>query len=845
MLLSINPEHVEKILTGQKQFEFRKVRCRSDVSKIVIYATSPVMKIVGEADGMRDINVRLTNDSDIPLKGNDKTVEVQYFLDSSYEKSLMDADGNAVKTVIRPEDADAMELVDNGAYVTQLNVDAAAALDALYGNDQTEIPESGVTVYAKAALYDDYETDDQAAVEEERKANNEKNVTFRSLTSQTGGEELTFENITVTEDEENGKLTVGMSVSNNTMDAKKVGNVMVELLDADGNVVAAKQTFDSEKSMDENAIDLAKEGVADRTVEFDLAEIGGAGLVASVNCYVCSTEAEVTFDLDGKSATVVEPQAITLGEKATAPAETPTSGDYRFEGWFADATYLEPFDFENAVITMDTTIYAKWKSYAPEIKEHPASMNAVYDGKDKTLSVVAECVTGEMTYQWFKDGTAIEGATENTFAVREADEDGTYYCEVTTVWEEKPFTVRSDAAKVGITQRSLTVTADSESKRYDGTELTKPTYKITEGTLAYGDNLEVEIAAAVTDKGEVPNAIESAVVKRGETDVTDNYELTTVDGTLRVTETEQEEFAPLIVAQPGSLETTYDGKDRVLVVSALCDYAMEYQWYKNGAAIQGATDRTHAVRDVADSGSYSCEITTEIGGETVVVKSSAGVVGIKKAPLTITAHSRTKVHDGKELRDGGYEYAGTLADGQKLYVQVSGRITKPGKAKNVVTTTLVRTGNEDKTANYDIKKVGGVLKVTKGKNYAVKYRKNVKGKVSGNPVDVKRYKYNKKAKVMGAPSSKKGFFAGWNTMADGSGKTYKANKKITVKTNVDLYAQWEKTYTDKNGLTYKKNSNKKTVTVTKSSKKNPKIPARIKYKGVTYKVTEVANGVTQ
>ena len=50
MLLSINPQHVENILNGNKIFEFRKVRCRADVEKIVIYATSPVMKIVGEAD---------------------------------------------------------------------------------------------------------------------------------------------------------------------------------------------------------------------------------------------------------------------------------------------------------------------------------------------------------------------------------------------------------------------------------------------------------------------------------------------------------------------------------------------------------------------------------------------------------------------------------------------------------------------------------------------------------------------------------------------------------------------------------------------------------------------------
>ena len=50
MLLSINPEHVENILSGNKQFEFRKIKCKSDVDKIVIYSTSPVMRVVGEVE---------------------------------------------------------------------------------------------------------------------------------------------------------------------------------------------------------------------------------------------------------------------------------------------------------------------------------------------------------------------------------------------------------------------------------------------------------------------------------------------------------------------------------------------------------------------------------------------------------------------------------------------------------------------------------------------------------------------------------------------------------------------------------------------------------------------------
>ena len=48
MLLSINPEHVENILSGKKQFEFRKARCRETVDSIIIYSTAPQMRIVAE-----------------------------------------------------------------------------------------------------------------------------------------------------------------------------------------------------------------------------------------------------------------------------------------------------------------------------------------------------------------------------------------------------------------------------------------------------------------------------------------------------------------------------------------------------------------------------------------------------------------------------------------------------------------------------------------------------------------------------------------------------------------------------------------------------------------------------
>ena len=46
LLLSIKPEYVEKILPGEKKFEYRKRLAKEDVSYIYVYSTAPSMKVV-------------------------------------------------------------------------------------------------------------------------------------------------------------------------------------------------------------------------------------------------------------------------------------------------------------------------------------------------------------------------------------------------------------------------------------------------------------------------------------------------------------------------------------------------------------------------------------------------------------------------------------------------------------------------------------------------------------------------------------------------------------------------------------------------------------------------------
>ena len=62
ILMPINPIHVEKILSGVKKYEYRKIiPKRLDINKMYIYSTSPVKKVVAEVEVL-DI---LINDKDI------------------------------------------------------------------------------------------------------------------------------------------------------------------------------------------------------------------------------------------------------------------------------------------------------------------------------------------------------------------------------------------------------------------------------------------------------------------------------------------------------------------------------------------------------------------------------------------------------------------------------------------------------------------------------------------------------------------------------------------------------------------------------------------------------------
>jgi len=91
----------------------------------------------------------------------------------------------------------------------------------------------------------------------------------------------------------------------------------------------------------------------------------------------------------------------------------------------------------------------------------------------------------------------------------------------------------------------IVVTAGSETKVYDGTELTKNTCTYTDGVLLSGDMLEATITGSQKFVGSSNNTVSNVKVMRNGEDITSNYTMGThVNGVLEVTSADQ----PLAIA---------------------------------------------------------------------------------------------------------------------------------------------------------------------------------------------------------------------------------------------------------------------------------------------------------
>ena len=80
----------------------------------------------------------------------------------------------------------------------------------------------------------------------------------------------------------------------------------------------------------------------------------------------------------------------------------------------------------------------------------------------------------------------------------------------------------------------LTIKADDANKVYDGTPLTKATASVVSGKLSNGDEVVAVTSGSITDFGSTSNVLDSIKIMHGDEDVTDNYLIKKLPGTLTI-----------------------------------------------------------------------------------------------------------------------------------------------------------------------------------------------------------------------------------------------------------------------------------------------------------------------
>ena len=267
------------------------------------------------------------------------------------------------------------------------------------------------------------------------------------------------------------------------------------------------------------------------------------------------------------------------------------------------------------------------------------------------------------------------------------------------------YNISTAVGTLTVTKRPITVTAGSSQKVYDGTALTNGSHTITSGSLVSGHTITVTNSGTITNVGSTSNPVSKVVIKNGSTDVTSNYSITTVAGTLKVTE-------KTLTVKAGTASKVYDG-------TALTN--------TNGYSItSGALASGHTIT-VTNSGTITNVGTATNTVSSVVIKDASGnnvtsnytiikqtnTLTITARPITITGGSKSKVYDGTALTYSNASLtSGSLASGQTATYSASGSITNVGTANNVPSVIIKNNSGTDVTSNYNITKVNGTLTVT-------------------------------------------------------------------------------------------------------------------------------------
>ena len=423
------------------------------------------------------------------------------------------------------------------------------------------------------------------------------------------------------------------------------------------------------------------------------------GEVQSVEGYtVTSNPANATVTLVGEaSASGTDAGTYPMGLK---PSDfTATSPNYKNVTIEVTDGYLEIDPIADKVTV---TVTEKSGSAVYNGQEHSVTGYETMTA-DNTLYDVKKNVAETQTAAWTAKGTDVG---EYPVGIVSGD-----FANTSKNFTNVVFTVVDGTLTISpISEKTITVTAASDSKKYDGTPLTNNGFSCTEGVLVPGDVLTAVVEGSATNVGdEGKNVVKSYKVMRGSADVTGNYTFgDSVDGNLTIlprtvkltSETASKEYDGMPLTRP-DVSVTGDGFVSGEVTGITATGSVTY-------VSDGTVENTITYTTGAAFREANYEI-TKLPGRLSITQSSNAIV--------ITTASKSREYNGKKLLDSQTTHTGTLAEGDRLVVEfpADAGLTDVGTKRNEYKSYKVEriSDGANVTANYTFgEPVIGTLEVT-------------------------------------------------------------------------------------------------------------------------------------
>ena len=259
-----------------------------------------------------------------------------------------------------------------------------------------------------------------------------------------------------------------------------------------------------------------------------------------------------------------------------------------------------------------------------------------------------------------------------------------------------------------VTKTAITITAKSGSMTYDGTALENGGYDLT-GTLKAGDTLDVTVSGSVTnvaDNKADNNVITSVKVLRNGIDVTAQYTITKVPGTLTinqrpVTFTGETATKPYTGSEQKITGITPDGLLSGHTYTGLTYSAKGTNVGGYDGAFSGTVKIMNGTVDV--TGNYAV---TKTPGKLTITKASIAV--------TFTGESDSRTYTGSDIELTGITPTGLLEGHTYTGLTYSAKGTNVGGYDGTFSGTVkIMDGTVDVTENYAVTKTPGKLTITK------------------------------------------------------------------------------------------------------------------------------------